>query len=195
MAQQMTDVYIDTVRDHYDRIELFSSLLFHTVCSPGIWWQMSHRWKLTPLNQEDVGTFFDLWDYLLHNFQCVLHKLIHSMGRCCSCMFIVGWWEKCVSLLVIWCVSSVTPGNGFNFLNLFPFSKFKIKCEISVDICSRSLTFPVHSSASVPFNQAETPLWGNPRYHSWQQHQCAFSSCCQEKTNYLDSWFFFIFFF
>lgn len=43
-----------------------------------------------------------------------------------------------------------------------------------------------------PFNQAGTAPWDNPRYHSWQQHRCAFSSCCQVKTNYLD--FFYVLF-
>lgn len=51
-------------------------------------------------------------------------------------------------------MSSATPGNKFNFLNFYPFPKFKKQWEISVDVCSLSLTFPVHSSASVPFNQA-----------------------------------------
>lgn len=130
----------------------------------------------------------DLWDYQLCNYQCVLRKEICSMKRCCPCMFLVGWWESCVTLLIIWWMSSATPGNRFNFL--YPFPKFKTKCEISVDVCSLSLTFPVYSSASVPFSQAETPLWGSPRHPSWQQHWCAFRSCCQVKTNNLD---FFIF--
>lgn len=104
--------------------------------------------EINPLESEGCRNIFDLGDYQLYNYNyhCVLYKQKCCTRRCGTCMFTVSQWKKPVVLLIIWWMLAAMSGNRFNFLSLYPFPKFKIKYEISVDACWK-------------YEQCPFPLW------------------------------------